>query len=290
MFPLKSKIIIGIPVFNEEKFIGETLQSIKSQSFNDFKVLISDNCSNDLSAEIILSEIKDDPRFFYFRQESNLGSINNWNFICKNVDCEYISIIGAHDILKKDFIKILSSELDTDSSISLAASGCIETFYPNSKTNIEYILNECNYKDSDPYNRFLSILSSISPLSCVAINCLIRFSFLNMFIPMPLCWGADVSLLSLLNYCGPFYVSHKVLYCKREFNACRATYYIERITGKKNNRQSYHHFPKYIIKHILFTLHLSSIMKLKLIFVMLFVISKRFFLSKIIQCIKKTIE
>ncbi len=46
-------ISIVIPMYNAEKFIGECLDSILNQTFQDFEVIVVDNCSTDNSAKIV---------------------------------------------------------------------------------------------------------------------------------------------------------------------------------------------------------------------------------------------
>jgi glycosyltransferase involved in cell wall biosynthesis len=45
-------VSIGMPVYNGEKYIREALDSLLSQTFTDFELIISDNCSTDSTPEI----------------------------------------------------------------------------------------------------------------------------------------------------------------------------------------------------------------------------------------------
>ena len=64
-----SLLTILIPAYNEDKYILETLQSVKDQTFKDFNCIISDNASSDETARICQSFVKDEPRFQYIKQE-----------------------------------------------------------------------------------------------------------------------------------------------------------------------------------------------------------------------------
>jgi teichuronic acid biosynthesis glycosyltransferase TuaG len=68
--PLVSVIV---PVWNAEKYILATLESIRNQDFRDIEVLIVDDCSTDISPEIISKFCAKDSRFRYLRSPSNFG-------------------------------------------------------------------------------------------------------------------------------------------------------------------------------------------------------------------------
>ena len=65
------KISIVIPVYNAEKFLVETLNSVKNQTFTDFECVIVNDGSTDKSLEIIENYIKNDSRFRVFTVPNN---------------------------------------------------------------------------------------------------------------------------------------------------------------------------------------------------------------------------
>ncbi|HEV7234393.1 MAG TPA: glycosyltransferase [Sphingorhabdus sp.] len=67
------RISVIVPVYNAERYIGETLQAITSQSFSDFDVHVVDDCSTDGSADIVREFCTQDSRFHYHRSPSNFG-------------------------------------------------------------------------------------------------------------------------------------------------------------------------------------------------------------------------
>ena len=46
------KISIGMPVYNGEKYIKGAIDSLLAQTFTDFELIISDNCSTDKTSQI----------------------------------------------------------------------------------------------------------------------------------------------------------------------------------------------------------------------------------------------
>ena len=77
--PLVSVII---PVFNDEKFIVETLESVKSQTYTNWEVILVNDGSTDKSESIIIENITDDSRFNYFlKSNSGVSETKGFEFI-----------------------------------------------------------------------------------------------------------------------------------------------------------------------------------------------------------------
>jgi glycosyltransferase involved in cell wall biosynthesis len=69
-----NKFIIIMPCYNVSKWVGLNIQLTKHQSFPNFECHIINDGSTDNSEEIILENIKNDNRFFYYKNEVNTGS------------------------------------------------------------------------------------------------------------------------------------------------------------------------------------------------------------------------
>ena len=71
-------LTIGMPVYNSERFLALALESILTQTFGDFALVISDNASTDSTQDIVLAFARRDARISYFRNSENRGAA--WNF------------------------------------------------------------------------------------------------------------------------------------------------------------------------------------------------------------------
>ena len=69
------RLSIGIPVFNGERYLGETLDSLLVQKYSDFELIISDNASTDNTQEICSNYAAKDNRIHYFRNKINLAQL-----------------------------------------------------------------------------------------------------------------------------------------------------------------------------------------------------------------------
>ena len=65
------KVTVVIPVYNREKYVGIAVDSILSQTFSDFELLVIDDGSIDRSIDVVLSY--SDPRIRLVCNNTNLG-------------------------------------------------------------------------------------------------------------------------------------------------------------------------------------------------------------------------
>ncbi len=77
------RLSIGLPVYNGEEYLTESLEALLGQTYEDFELIISDNDSTDGTADICRRYAKQDSRIRYFRQPRNIGCNPNHNFVIK---------------------------------------------------------------------------------------------------------------------------------------------------------------------------------------------------------------
>lgn len=85
-----------MPVYNGASFLSSTIESILSQTYENFELLILDDCSNDDSIEIIKSF--NDKRIKLFQNKENEGYIKGLNFLIQNSKGDYIARNDQDDI------------------------------------------------------------------------------------------------------------------------------------------------------------------------------------------------
>ena len=107
----KPIVTIGLPVYNGEKFIEKCLSSILNQTRTDFILIISDNASEDKTAEICKEFLENDTRIKYFKQEKNIGILENFYFILNESKSPYFVWIAVDDFWQKDFLEKNIDEL-----------------------------------------------------------------------------------------------------------------------------------------------------------------------------------
>ena len=98
-------ISVLIPVFNCVQYLGKTVFSVLQQSFQDFEIIILDDCSTDYSYELALELSKGDSRIKVFRNEVNLGMLENWNKGIELCHQPYFVKLDADDLWEPDFLQ-----------------------------------------------------------------------------------------------------------------------------------------------------------------------------------------
>jgi glycosyltransferase involved in cell wall biosynthesis len=134
------QVTIGMPVFNDVKFIRAALDSLLNQTFKDFVLIISDDGSTDGSESICREFASKDLRIKYIRQPRNLGISRNMKFLLNQAKTDYFMWAANDDLWHEDFIKTLVKEMDENKNI-------ISAFCPM------YFIDEDDNKLEDPIGR-----------------------------------------------------------------------------------------------------------------------------------------
>lgn len=88
-------------------FLEEALVSIKQQTYTDFKVIVSDDCSPHDLKSIFEKTCGDDPRFVFRRNEKNMGGkslVSHWNLLVDMCDTEYFVMASDDDVYEPNFL------------------------------------------------------------------------------------------------------------------------------------------------------------------------------------------
>ena len=108
-------ISILMPVYNAEKYLNETIDTIKNQSFSNWELIIVDDGSIDNSKEICTKLMNDDKRIKYIFQE-NLGVSHTRNVALENAQGKYIVFVDSDDLIHEDYLKILINSIEKNNS------------------------------------------------------------------------------------------------------------------------------------------------------------------------------
>ena len=91
-------VSVVMPVFNGERFIGEAIESILSQTFTDFELSIVDDGSEDRSEEIVQAFQERDGRIQFFQLETNMGPATARNCGISASRGEYVTFMDCDDV------------------------------------------------------------------------------------------------------------------------------------------------------------------------------------------------
>jgi glycosyltransferase involved in cell wall biosynthesis len=100
-------VSIGLPVYNGEEYIRVAIDSVLSQTFDDFELIISDNASSDATEAICQDCARSDPRVRYMRQSENLGALRNFKLVANEASGTYFTWLAHDDRLKPDYLDVM---------------------------------------------------------------------------------------------------------------------------------------------------------------------------------------
>jgi len=115
------KISVCIPVYNGETYVAETIQSVLSQTYPDFELVIIDNASTDKTVSIVKSFT--DSRIRLIQNETNVGMLENWNNCLRYGTNEYIQLLCADDVLVRDNFEKKVAVLEEFPEVGMVFSG-----------------------------------------------------------------------------------------------------------------------------------------------------------------------
>ena len=100
------KISVIITCFNREEYISLSIESVLSSDFNEFELIIVDDCSTDKSWEIIKKYSEIDDRIIAHRNNVNLGDYKNRNFAVTLCSTELIKFVDSDDEIYHYSLKV----------------------------------------------------------------------------------------------------------------------------------------------------------------------------------------
>ena len=98
----QEKVSIIVPMYNAEKFIGKTIESVLSQTYKNWEMLIMNDVSTDNSFAVVSEFAKKDERIKIVNTEKNVGVVKGRNYLIDLASGKYIAFLDADDIWKSE--------------------------------------------------------------------------------------------------------------------------------------------------------------------------------------------
>lgn len=117
-----ARVSIGLPVYNGENYLAEALDSLLSQTYADFELIISDNGSTDGTERICHEFAGRDPRVRYYRVEENRGAAWNFNRVFDLATAPYFKWAAHDDRCMPTYLERCMDKLESDPSVVLCHS------------------------------------------------------------------------------------------------------------------------------------------------------------------------
>jgi glycosyltransferase involved in cell wall biosynthesis len=107
-----TKVSIGLPVYNGDKYIRLAVESLLQQDYTDFELIISDNASTDATQEICCELAAKDARIRYFRNATNVGMSKNYKRVFELSNGELFTWAAHDDVYLSGFLRRCVDVLD----------------------------------------------------------------------------------------------------------------------------------------------------------------------------------
>lgn len=117
------KISIIMTAYNQERYVSESIESILLQNFNDFELIIINDCSNDNTLKIIKSYAAKDKRIKLIDNHTNVGYTKSLNKGLMTAKGKYIAILDSDDIALQNSLKNRYRYLENNKNIFLIGGG-----------------------------------------------------------------------------------------------------------------------------------------------------------------------
>lgn len=99
-------VSIITPLYNKEKYIEETILSVCAQTYQDWSLIIVDDCSTDGGAEIVKKYKETDSRIQYYKNEENMGVAESRNRAIELAKGRYLAFLDADDLWEPKKLEI----------------------------------------------------------------------------------------------------------------------------------------------------------------------------------------
>jgi glycosyltransferase involved in cell wall biosynthesis len=214
------RVSIGVPVYNGERYIAETLDSLLAQTFTDFELVICDNASTDRTAQICQAYTARDARVRYVRNPQNIGASRNYTLALGLSSGEYFRWANSDDLFAPEGLARCVDVLDRDPSVVLA--------YPRTKfidehSNVisEYA-DEMHMQSPRASERFAQVLEKLGYVN--VIYGLMRANILRHTGLLRAFPGGDIPLVAELSLYGKFHEIPEFLFFRRLHSKASSSY------------------------------------------------------------------
>ncbi|MEO7325011.1 MAG: glycosyltransferase family 2 protein [Dokdonella sp.] len=207
-FPLVS---IGMPVYNEARFIDASLTSLRRQDYPNLEILICDNASTDDTVAICERHAAADARIRIERWSENRGAIANFQRSLDLAKGIYFMWASGHDVWTDNLVSACAALLNANDGASIAFG--TSNWIDGDGRTLARVSGWTDTRGVAPAARLLGVFwGNMHP-----ILGLIRTTHLRSCPPMPNITGCDLVVLAELALRGDFIHATDALWSRREF-------------------------------------------------------------------------
>jgi glycosyltransferase involved in cell wall biosynthesis len=130
------RVSICMPAFKAERYLVETLASVRHQTYTDWELVVVEDGSRDGTEALLQDFATEGPQpVLYFRHENNLGLSQTRNTGFENANSDVLALLDSDDLWRPNHLESCVAELER-SGADVVFSGC-ELFDSETKTPLE---------------------------------------------------------------------------------------------------------------------------------------------------------
>ena len=223
-------VTIGVPVYNGERFMRQSLDALLAQTYTDFALVISDNASTDRTGAICKEYVDRDSRVRYFRNEQNIGLSANFNRVFELSNSKYLKWSTSNDLVAPDMLGDAVAVMEGDPSIALCYPKTILMNEDGQETGCYD--DRLQLMEDDPVARYVTFLKNVR--LCHQHQGLIRTEMLRRTSLLSQHTDSDINLLAELSLYGKFFEVPKYQFFRR--------FHADASSADRNSRHQARHY------------------------------------------------
>jgi glycosyltransferase involved in cell wall biosynthesis len=196
--PSPELVSIGLPVRNGGQTLRSALDTILGQDHTNLEIIVSDNCSTDNTASIVLEYQQSDPRIIYHRQSKFLTVAENFRFVLDEARGEYFMWAAHDDRRSTDYVSKLLLAMKVDPEPILVFGD----FYSTDSIEEEGCLVPYSF-DNTTLRPVQRMRKAVDPM-CAHLYGLWRTHVLRSICFYPCIWAWDQPIMPAAAYLGKF--------------------------------------------------------------------------------------
>lgn len=98
-------VSVIVPTRNRANIVGETLNSVLSQTWADFELIVSDNHSKDATWDMLVQYASNDKRVRIVKPPEPLEMTQHWNWGCSQANGQFVAVLSDDDIWETNFLQ-----------------------------------------------------------------------------------------------------------------------------------------------------------------------------------------
>ena len=117
------RVSVLLTTYNRERYIADSIESVLAQTFQDFEIVVSDNCSTDRTLSIAEEYARRDPRIRVFVNERNVGQFPNRNLAAERARAPLLKYHDSDDLMYPHCLDVMVTmmALEPDAGFGLSS-------------------------------------------------------------------------------------------------------------------------------------------------------------------------